>query len=52
MISNSIEYASKGRFRIGMRYRKGYVIGGIVLLILNFVIKNAALLLWGWHLPE
>lgn len=52
MVSNTIEYASKGKFRIGMGYRKGYVIGGAVILALNFVVKNAALLLWGWHMLD
>ena len=52
MISNTIEYASRGTIPIGMRYRRGYVIAGVLILALNFVIKNAALLLWDWHMLD
>lgn len=50
MISNSIEYLSKGRYRVGMRYRRSYVAVGAALLILNFLIKNGALVFFGWHM--
>ena len=49
MISNSMEYLSKGRLRVGMRYHKRYVIAAIIILALNFVIKNGAMLIW--HYP-
>lgn len=49
MFSNTVEFLSKERINIGMRYRKWYVVLGIVILILNFVIKNGAMLIW--HYP-
>lgn len=52
MVSNTVEYISKGRYRIGMRYRRSYVAVGIAVLILNFIIKNGALVLFGWHMLE
>lgn len=49
MISNSIEYLSGGRVKIGMRYRKWYVVLGVIILALNFAIKNGVMLIW--HYP-
>ncbi|MCI5995568.1 MAG: DUF2752 domain-containing protein [Blautia sp.] len=49
MLSNSMEYLSHGRIRIGMRYHKWYVVAGVVILIINFIIKNGVLLIW--HYP-
>lgn len=45
MVSTTIEYVSKGRHKIGMFYHNWYVVTGIVLLALNFLIKNGAVLL-------
>lgn len=47
MVSNTAEYLSGGKWKIGMRYRRWYVAGGVGLLILNFIMKNAALLFFG-----
>lgn len=52
MISNSIEYLSRGRYKIGMRYYKWYVTVGVILLILNFVVKNGAMLIWHYPMIE
>ncbi len=49
MVSNTVEYASRGRVRIGMRYRKGYTVAAVVILAVNFLIKNGAMLIW--HYP-
>ena len=49
MLSNSIEYLSRGKMRVGMRYRKWYVALGVIILALNFVIKNGVMLIW--HYP-
>lgn len=49
MISNTIERLSKGRFHIGMHYKDRYVHIAVVILVLNFIIKNAVLLIW--HYP-
>ncbi len=50
MVSNSIEYISRGRLRIGMRYRKWYVIVGAAVIVLNFVIKNGVMLIWHYSM--
>jgi len=49
MITNTIELISKRRWKIGLRYRQWYVNVGIVILAINFIIKNAVLLIW--HYP-
>lgn len=45
MLSTTIEYVSKGRLKMGMHFRNRYVVGGIILLAINFFIKNGAVLL-------
>lgn len=45
MISQTIERLSKHKIAIGMRYRDIYLWIGLGILILNFVIKNAFLIL-------
>ena len=52
MVSNSVEYLSRGKYKIGMRYRKWYVTTGLILLILNFLIKNGAMLIWHYPMIE
>ena len=42
--SNTIEYASRGKFQVGMRYRSWYVKAGVIILAVNFCIKNGAVL--------
>lgn len=49
MVSNSAEYLSRGKLRIGMRYHRWYVVWGVVILVMNFLIKNGAMLIW--HYP-
>lgn len=44
MISNTIEFLSKGKYRVGMRYHGWYVTVGIVILVLNFIIQNIFIL--------
>ena len=44
MVSNTIEFASRGRFKVGMRYRNWYVRAGVIILAVNFCIKNGAVL--------
>lgn len=45
MLSNSIEFLSKGRLSIGMRYRNLYLYIGILLILGNWIIKNLLLFL-------
>ena len=44
MISNTIEYLSKGKIKLGMRVGTWYLFAGIAIVVINFVIKNGALL--------
>lgn len=48
MISNSIELVSKGRWPIGLYYRDRYIRIAVVILIINFVIKNLVLIVWNY----
>lgn len=47
MISQTIERLSRGRIRIGLRYREIYIWIALGLIGVNFVVKNAALVFWG-----
>lgn len=44
LISTTIEYLSKGRWKVGMRYHNWYIAVGLTLLFLHFVLKNGAVL--------
>lgn len=46
LISQTIERLSGGKLAIGMRYRDGYLWIALAVLILNFLVKNAALLIF------
>lgn len=46
MISNTIELLSKGRFKVGMYYRDRYIHLAVIIIILNFIVKNAVLIIW------
>ncbi len=43
MISHTIEYLSKGRLKIGMRYRNLYFYLALMLVIINIAVKDIAL---------
>lgn len=49
MVSNTIHLLSKGKYPVGMKYRRLYVWIGAAILALNFIIKNGLLLIW--HCP-
>ena len=44
MISQTIERLSKGRLRIGMHFREVFLWIALTIIIINFIVKNAALL--------
>ena len=44
MISQTIERLSKGRLRIGMHFREVFLWIALAIIIINFIVKNAALL--------
>lgn len=47
MVSHTIEYLSKGRWRIGMRYTDNYLYGAIAIIIVQWVLKNMIKAVWG-----
>lgn len=47
MVSNTIQYVSRGKRNIGMKYRSVYVWIGVVILVLHTIWKNAVLILYG-----
>lgn len=47
MLTNTIEYASRGKLKTGMQYRACYVWVGVLILVWHTVWKNAMLLLCG-----
>lgn len=50
LISHTIEYVTKGKCAIGMRYRDIYLYAAIILILLNWMIKNLFLLAGGIRL--
>lgn len=47
MITNTIQYLSRGKIRIAMKYRSFYVWVGVGILALDTIWKNLCLILWG-----
>ena len=50
LISHTIEYASRDKYRIGMRYRDIYLYIAVSLILLNWIIKNICWLVLGIRL--
>lgn len=46
LISQTIQRISKHRIKIGMHYRDAYLWAALVIVCMNFIIKNALLLIW------
>ena len=46
LISQTIARVSGRRLNIGMKYRDGYVWAALVIVIVNFIVKNLLLLLF------
>lgn len=44
MISQTVQRLTKGKFAIGMKYRDGYLWVALILVIINFFVKNLLLL--------
>lgn len=47
MISQTIEYLSKGKIAIALHFRQVYMWIGIFLIIANCLVKNLVKLIWG-----
>lgn len=52
LISQSVDRISKHRIPIGMKYHDAYVWIALGIVIVNFIIKNALLLIWHIDLLE
>lgn len=46
LISQTIARATKHRLDIGMKYKDGYVWAALVIVIVNFILKNLLLIVW------
>lgn len=46
LFSQTIERISKHHLKIGMKYKDGYVWAALVIIIINFIVKNLLLLVW------
>lgn len=47
MVSNTVEILSKGRFKIGMKYRNWYIYGLLILMLVHMMLKNILLHAFG-----
>ena len=47
MLSQTIEYLSKGKLSIALHFRQVYMWIGIFLIVVNCLVKNLVKLLWG-----
>ena len=45
MISHTLQRLSGGRLNIGMKYRDGYLWAGLIIVAINFLLKNGLLFL-------
>lgn len=45
MITNTIQLISRNRLKIGLKYRHGYLYGGVVVIIANWMIQNICIFL-------
>ena len=45
MLTNAIERLSKGRWQIGLQYRHRYIVIGLIMLFVNFIIRDVLLYL-------
>ena len=50
MVSNTIEILSGNRWKIGMRFREGYLYTALGILAVNWIFKNILLAVWGIQL--
>lgn len=49
MVSHTLQVLSKGKIK-GMKFRNGYVYGMLIILIVQFVLKNALVYFWGYRI--
>lgn len=46
MVSQTLERLSRRKWRIGMHFRDWYLWAALVLITVNFIVKNMALAIW------
>ncbi len=46
LISQTIERLTRHRLKVGMKYRDGYVWAALVIVAVNFIVKNLLLIFW------
>ena len=46
MASHTVERLSRRRVAVGMKYRDGYLWAAVALILINFIVKNLALIVW------
>lgn len=46
LISQTIERLTRHRLKVGMKYRDGYIWAALVIVAVNFVVKNLLLIFW------
>lgn len=47
MISHTLEYLTKGRLAVGMRYRDLYLYVAAAIILIQWVVRNLLKLVWG-----
>lgn len=47
MISHTIEYLTRGRLAVGMRYRDLYLYLAAAIILIQWVVRNLLKLVWG-----
>lgn len=47
MISHTVEYLSKGKISIGMKYSDRYLYVAVALILVQWVVKNVLKAVWG-----
>ncbi len=51
-ISHVLEWITKGKLKIGMRFRNGYVYAGLFIVLINWLIRNFLLFQYGITLGD
>ena len=46
MITQTIQKISRGRLKIGMHFRPVYIYIALIIIALNFIVKNMLLIVW------
>lgn len=50
LITNTAEYLSRGRWRIGLHYHSWFAYGGFGIVLVNWILKNVLLVFFGIRL--